>query len=552
MARGGSVNALRIGAMFAGYSGLEMAVRDIYPDTSVAWVADICGDPKKSAHRTPHGSPCTILAHRFPGVPNIGDVSVVRWADIEPVDILTGGFPCTDVSHAGKRAGLLRGVTRSGLWGAMATAIEALQPRLVVIENVRGLLSATADSDVEPCPWCMGGAADGEPPMRALGAVLADLADIGYDAAWVGLRAADVGAPHNRFRVFVVAWPQADPGALSWPQADPGALLPTPAVNDMGASYTPEGWDEWTARMKAEHANGNGHGASLHIEALRMLPTPEASDGTGGRISTDLGGTRDSGAKRAVTLATAVHHALLPTPTVSDTNGPGAHGDGGTDLRTAVSLLPTPAASDGDRTSGAYPRGNPTLNGALLPTPTTRDGKGRNQRDDESCLTGALLPALRVAHDGPDCGEPSRADVFNGVWCRCERSTSDDLSLLPTPTTTQRGADANRETRDGAGPNLHNAVADFGIYAPAIARWEAVLGRPAPAPTEPTGTGGAQRLSPRFVEFMQGLPAGWVTDVPGITRNEALKALGNGVVPQQAAEALRWLVTTINLTRSAA
>ncbi len=78
----------------------------------------------------------------------------------------------------------------------------------------------------------------------------------------------------------------------------------------------------------------------------------------------------------------------------------------------------------------------------------------------------------------------------------------------------------------------------FGQYAAAIARWERVVQRPAPAPTEPTGKGGAHRLSPRFVEWMMGLPDGWITDVPGITRNEALKLCGNGVVPHQAAAAL--------------
>jgi hypothetical protein len=93
----------------------------------------------------------------------------------------TGGFPCQDVSHAGKRAGL-RPDTRTGLWSQMAYAIDQLRPALVVAENVRGLLSAEAHSDLEPCPWCMG---DGEglSPLRALGAVLGDLADLGYDAA---------------------------------------------------------------------------------------------------------------------------------------------------------------------------------------------------------------------------------------------------------------------------------------------------------------------------------------------------------------------------------
>jgi DNA (cytosine-5)-methyltransferase 1 len=71
--------------------------------------------------------------------------------------------------------------------------------------------------------------------------------------------------------------------------------------------------------------------------------------------------------------------------------------------------------------------------------------------------------------------------------------------------------------------------------------WEKILGRPTPEPTGPGGTGGRQRLNPRFVEFMMGLPEGWVTDIP-IGRNAHLKALGNGVVPQQAQLALTILL----------
>ena len=80
---------------------------------------------------------------------------------------------------------------------------------------------------------------------------------------------------------------------------------------------------------------------------------------------------------------------------------------------------------------------------------------------------------------------------------------------------------------------------DFGPYAAAIARWEQVLGRPAPPPTEP-GQNGRPRLSPRFVEWMQGLPDDWVTGVD-IPRSAQLKVLGNGVVPQQALLALALL-----------
>ena len=89
----------------------------------------------------------------------------------------------------------------------------------------------------------------------------------------------------------------------------------------------------------------------------------------------------------------------------------------------------------------------------------------------------------------------------------------------------------------GAGGLITGQVS-WGDYAEAIARHEHAFGQPAPAPTEP-GPKGNPRLSARFVEWMMMLPAGWVTDVPGVTRNQALKALGNGVCPPQCVAALR-------------
>lgn len=270
---------------------------------------------------------------------------------------------CQDVSHAGRRKGLIRagdGRTRSGLWGEMLRCINETRPSLVVAENVRGLLSAEADSDMEPCPVCMG---DGSGPhLRALGAVLADLADIGYDAQWYGLRAADVGAAHGRFRVFIFAWHADAPSDPRWvgygdggtartvtghaahgltllptPEANTGSnggsqhpdkrragghsvnlqdvaehLLPTPAVNDMGAGKSVDAWDAWTDRMKSEHGNGNGHGKSLSIEVQRMLPTPRTGDGS-------KGGPNQRGSSGDLMLPSAVQ--LLPTPVVTDSTG---------------------------------------------------------------------------------------------------------------------------------------------------------------------------------------------------------------------------------------
>lgn len=89
---------------------------------------------------------------------------------------------CQDLSTAGLRKGLKPG-TRSGLWSHYAYAIKQLNPKVVVIENVAGLLNADALCEVEPCTWCVGDEPVGH--MRALGAVLSDLASLGFDAQWV-------------------------------------------------------------------------------------------------------------------------------------------------------------------------------------------------------------------------------------------------------------------------------------------------------------------------------------------------------------------------------
>lgn len=185
---------MKIGSLFSGYGGLELGIINAIGG-EVVWHCEF------------DKAPSTILETRFPGIPNFGDVTKVDWETVEQVDVLCGGFPCQDVSLAGKRAGIKDG-TRSGLWSEFALAISILKPRMVVIENVRGLLSATANSNVEPCPWCMGDS-HGEHPLRALGAVLGDLSDLGYDARWETVSAASAGAPHRRERVFILAYPSS-------------------------------------------------------------------------------------------------------------------------------------------------------------------------------------------------------------------------------------------------------------------------------------------------------------------------------------------------------
>ena len=193
---------LRFGALFAGYGGLEDGVQSVLGG-ELLWYSEY--EPPSEKNPRPTQAAARIMAHHHPGVPNLGDITKVDWHTVPRVDVLTGGSPCQDVSTAGKRAGMRAG-TRSGLWASMCDAIDILHPRLVIWENVRGVLSIKADSDVEPCPGCVGGSGSG-PVLRALGRVLGDLADLRYDARWYGLRAADVGAPHGRHREFVYAWP---------------------------------------------------------------------------------------------------------------------------------------------------------------------------------------------------------------------------------------------------------------------------------------------------------------------------------------------------------
>lgn len=348
--------AKSIGALFYGTGALDLAVQATWGG-DLAWLAE--NDRNVAA----------VASWNNQGVPNIGDVTRVDWRKIEPVQILTAGSPCQDLSHAGKRAGFGEG-TRSNLWVQAREAVAVIRPELFVWENVRGAYTARADSSLEFCPRCVG--SQRTVRLRALGRVLGDMADLGYDCRWHGLPASEVGAPHGRYRVFLLAYPRGStpPDPLNEGQGDggteqdgrtyphlrvrKGGLLPTPTVMDMGDNKSIEEWERWTGEMVDKFNNGNGHGRSLEIEMQRV-------------------------------------------------------------------------------------------------------GK-------------------------------------RGHW---------------------------------------------GRYMPAILRWERLIGRMSPPPLKFNEELGKDQVSPQFEEWMMGLPEGWVTAVPGITRKAALRALGNGVVPQQAESAFR-------------
>jgi DNA (cytosine-5)-methyltransferase 1 len=620
---------MRITSLCSGYEGLGMAVSAVVGG-DLAFVADI--DP----------GACALLAHRFPGVPNVGDIKAVDWISLGAVDVLCGGFPCQDVSAAGARAGLKRG-NRSGLWHEFVAAICTLRPSLVVIENVLGLLTARGDEPTaehlaveasrdsagrllewleneldlavskgnarrarqcrariarlrklwkraaDRCQW------HERRLIRAIGTVLASLAALGYDAEWVVVTASAAGACHRRARLFILAFPACGravagvPAAVTedgtWlePRESLFGVLPftgrIPASGSMagGRVYAaPDAPTNMTAGLLktptaqlavnggSQHPDkrrAGGHGPTLADQVEHeLLPTPMAADGgwagdadgKGARASSSGYGLRNTSRE----IAAGDH--LLPTPTAREKGGRNArHGDTGhgDDLPEAVRYLPTPNASDGKGASA--PAGRDRSDGrtrtagdadlpeavALLPTPAARDGKGRDMpgREGGKSLPETLLPT------------PNATDGQGGPRALPGRRTS-------------RGKDHGPRLRDVA-PTLSDVCwdwdegdqgmplpvaarhlageTDWGPYETAIRHWEVATGRPAPAPTVPGKTG--QRLNPALPEWMMGLPAGWITEVPGLSRNAMLKLAGNGVVPQQAELALRLLLDRADL-----
>lgn len=219
----------------------------------------------------------------------------------------------------------------------------------------------------------------------------------------------------------------------------------------------------------------------------------------------------------------------MPTPTASDHKA-GRHQAGtGHSLTQAVQLLPTPVAQ---------PSGN-------TPSEHLRKKPGRERVTDLSILvennllpTGGLLPTPQATYAprsspgyGPNLHEVAR-------------------DLLPTPSASD--AIMGLPSTSGRPPEKSTKLAtrlqytDYGDYAPAIARWEQVTGRTAPPPTTPPRReGGKPQLSARFVEWLMGLPDGYVTSPDlNLSREQQLRMLGNGVVPQQAALAVHTLIHT--------
>ncbi len=153
------------GSLFAGIGGIDLGLE------RAGW------EGRWQVEYDPY---CTrVLAKHWPDVARYGDIHDVGGHNLPYVDLLAGGFPCQPFSNAGKRQG--KDDVR-WLWPEFARVIGDLRPRYVLVENVPGLLAGHG----------------------GMGAVLGDLASLGYDAEWDSIPASAVGAPHLRYRVWII------------------------------------------------------------------------------------------------------------------------------------------------------------------------------------------------------------------------------------------------------------------------------------------------------------------------------------------------------------
>jgi DNA (cytosine-5)-methyltransferase 1 len=481
------MNEISYGSLCTGYDGIGMALRLAGLPIASRWMAE------------DDASMGLVLKHEHPDVPNVGDIKAAPWHLAPHTDLMSSGDPCQSISIAGRQAG--REDPRF-LWPWVRAAYRAVRPGAIFFENVANMVSH-----------------DGG---RTMAERFEHLREDGYEVRWTVLGACAVGAPHHRHRWYAVAayvGPGAPPAVRIGAKAICGAprsggrfVLPSPMARD--ADGRGEGSPAyWAAR--SEHRN---NGAPLGA-IVNLLPTPDASMATrGGFLSPPMALKRIADPLRSSNLDDVIA-SLLPTPIVSDaTAGPGRteNREGSNDLRTTVTLLPTPMAErSGSNRGGAAGRGEdqplrPSLHSvhALLPTPRASDGEKGRGNPGQVYGSGTLPLSGAVAR------------------------------LLPTPTTSNAHGNDINNRGELLLPGVVVRPEVWGKYAEAIALWEVVTGVPAPEPTE-VSPKGSRRLSPLLPEWMMGLRPGLLTD--RLDRADALKGAGNGVVPLAAAAAWRLL-----------
>ena len=234
----GDIMGFRVGSLFSGIGGLDLAVEAALGGRTI-WQVE-----KAPAARA-------VLARHWPEALQFEDVTEVGRHNLPEVDVLIGGFPCQDVSNAGSREGL--GGGRSGLFYHFSRIVGELRPALVIVENVAALL-------------------------KYRDAVDAELARQGYQVDWCRCYASGAGAPHLRRRVFLVAYAGSGfrlaPPMVDLPKvrAVAAAGWPTPTAGDAGASGSR------TLDTNAAHPGTSLTDAVRPDRTVATWPTPKSRD----------------------------------------------------------------------------------------------------------------------------------------------------------------------------------------------------------------------------------------------------------------------------------
>lgn len=177
--------------------------------------------------------------------PNYGNLKTTNWDEVEPIDILTAGYPCQPFSQAGLRKGT---EDERHLWPYIKEIIRKLRPSYVVLENVRGHFGL------------------------GFREVLSGLTSIGYDARWTLIRASEVGAPHRRERLFILAYPNS----ARWPRTEPGKLQTEQPWNSSSTnkSFTAYSENRGDGRLLSRIQESNTKFGS-GIDAIRSIYSQE-------------------------------------------------------------------------------------------------------------------------------------------------------------------------------------------------------------------------------------------------------------------------------------
>lgn len=242
------MSKLRVLDLFSGIGGFSLGLERTGGFETVAF-CEIEEFPRK------------VLRKHWPYVPIFEDVRKLKGDDVGTVDVICGGFPCQDISSAGKKAGI--GGIKSSLWKEYDRIIGEIRPKFVVVENSSALLN------------------------RGLDVVLSDLAARGYDAEWMCIPAAELGAPHGRDRLWLVAYThnESEPSCSFNDEArgmssagGDDASNTKPRVGEMGRVMAGIGrvWKSvaWNGLWEIENSPigmGVAHGVPRRMDRLRAL-----------------------------------------------------------------------------------------------------------------------------------------------------------------------------------------------------------------------------------------------------------------------------------------